>query len=53
MVWEMFHVLPNSFKILKSAFPGVILIPRQMENTQGNSQANTTDEYLLTWFNPQ
>lgn len=53
MVWEMFHVLPNPFKILKSAFSGVILIPRQMENTQGNSQANTIDEYLFMWINPQ
>lgn len=48
MVWEMFHVLLNPSEILNSAFSVVILIPRQMENPQGNNQANNTDEYLLS-----
>lgn len=53
MVWEMFHMLPNPFEILKSAFSGVILISRQIENPQENSQATDPNEYLFIGINPQ
>lgn len=46
-VWEMFHVLLNPFEILNSASFVFVLIPRKMENPQGDDQANNADEGFL------
>lgn len=52
-VWEMFPVLLNPHEILNPAFSIIILIPKQMENPQGNDHANNTDKCLFMGFHPQ
>lgn len=51
-VWEMFHVLLNPFEILNSASFVFVLIPRKMENPQGDDQANKADECPFLRIHP-
>lgn len=53
MVWEMFHVLLHLHEILNSAFPIIILIPKQMENPQGNNHVNNMVKCLFMGIHPQ